>query len=412
MKCRRFDRLISLFLDGRLDRDGEKELKGHLSECERCAGKLALLESVEGSAKSIETIEPPVEYWDTFSRRVAERIDARKKESPAHGLREAIGGVFSRPRLKLKIAAGLASIALVVIAGKMYMDHHGRGFLSPKKITRAYKRARHEPIEGEKQTDLSAETVVGRGKTIPEQFKAKGESAVMDLQEVKESGLSGTEGDKDVRSKKVQRPAQTEALDQASAPTPDSPDDALSETRKQPVEKAVSTEPGQRHGDEGKKLEGPSREEKHAREDRIHEAETVFGRKRGKKAEPEDADITDGKVAVRTVMLPDHYMVNGTKIPKVEYNDTLMHDYKLRELIQRWKLHIEKSPHDSLNHEGYMQIATAYYLLAKLSGDPAVISAGTRLIENYIDRIEDPALKDRLRHTLIDINSLKLNGNP
>ena len=57
MRCEKFDKLINLFLDGRLDESEERGLKKHLSECERCQKKLSFLESVEGRANKIEIKE-------------------------------------------------------------------------------------------------------------------------------------------------------------------------------------------------------------------------------------------------------------------------------------------------------------------------------------------------------------------
>ena len=125
MSCGRFDKLINLFLDGRLDESEERELKKHLSECERCQERLSLLESVEGRAKKFGIKEPPQEYWDSFSSRVREKILARKERSPAFGLKKSLESIFSFSPLKIKLAAGLVSVVLVFIIGKLYVDYRG-----------------------------------------------------------------------------------------------------------------------------------------------------------------------------------------------------------------------------------------------------------------------------------------------
>ncbi len=59
MSCEKFDKLINLFLDGRLDQNQERELKEHLSQCQGCREKLIFLRSVETKVKGIEAKQPP-----------------------------------------------------------------------------------------------------------------------------------------------------------------------------------------------------------------------------------------------------------------------------------------------------------------------------------------------------------------
>jgi len=147
LKCERFNKLIHLFLDGRLDKDEESDLREHLSTCEECAQKLALLRSMEVAAKKISAEEPPKAYWDAFSGRVRERIVQREEESFAFGLKKAVQAIFSFSPLKIKVAAGLASVLLVFIVGKLYVDYRGQEIVSRKESMQIQEQPRPEPVK-------------------------------------------------------------------------------------------------------------------------------------------------------------------------------------------------------------------------------------------------------------------------
>jgi hypothetical protein len=103
LRCEDFDELIYLLWDGRIDERKKEELEKHLSTCERCKEKLALLESIEKGAKGIKIKEPSQEYWDTFSSRVRERIIAQKEESFLFKFKKAFEGIFTFSPLKIWI---------------------------------------------------------------------------------------------------------------------------------------------------------------------------------------------------------------------------------------------------------------------------------------------------------------------
>ena len=80
---------------------------------------------------------------------------------------------------------------------------------------------------------------------------------------------------------------------------------------------------------------------------------------------------------------------------------------ELRRTIQVWKAYIQENPSDSLTNQGYLQVAIGYYLLAKLSQDTTVISEGSKLIDEYVDQIEDRKVKEELSGKLKKIKALR-----
>jgi hypothetical protein len=101
------------------------------------------------------------------------------------------------------------------------------------------------------------------------------------------------------------------------------------------------------------------------------------------------------------------YMVNENMVPRMNEDDTLRQADELEKAIQIWRNYIKENPTDSLVNQGYLQVAMAYYLLAKLSQDTTVISEGKKLIEGYLDQIAEPTLKKRLSDKLEAIKALR-----
>ena len=132
MKCKRYDTLIHLFLDGRLDGERERRLKDHLATCRHCAEKLAFLEATEKKARTLEPGEPPQEYWNTFSGRVMAGIEAGKRKEPAFNIGRMLAGLFSMSPAGLRIAAGVVSVALVVTVTILYINRHGGDIVPPR----------------------------------------------------------------------------------------------------------------------------------------------------------------------------------------------------------------------------------------------------------------------------------------
>jgi len=215
LRCEGFDKLIHLFLDGRLDQAKERELKEHLSECEICARKLALLESLEGGAKRIEIKEPTQEYWNTFSSRVREKIIEREEKSFAFGLRKALQSIFSFSPLKIKVAAGLISVVLVFIIGKLYVDYRGHEVVPSKKVIRTEEQPQFEIMDFKKEKGFPTPETKQRAPSISEKPKMKKEVAPVGEPERKDLPEEDITGEKEVVSKEEKPPAQPQVAEEA-----------------------------------------------------------------------------------------------------------------------------------------------------------------------------------------------------
>ncbi len=400
MKCERFDKLIHLFLDGKL----ERELKEHLSTCEKCAQKLALLKSVEGAAKKIEIQEPPQKYWDTFSSRVREKIVQREEESPAFRLKKALQDIFSFSPLKIKVAAGLVSVVLVFIVGKLYVDYRGQEIVPRRAIIRTEEQPQLDVADvAEKGEVREAED---RDRTARPPDEPKGVARTIEVKEARKKAMPAEEpavGEESaVEEMGIPTPPKVTQERGVSALAPTAADQAGVEIEVAAEQAAAAPDAEQTGaGVEGKRdkageLGIPVEEEKVAELEGL----SVEGKK-------EKMIMKDVTASVRTVRPMERYMVNKVAVPKIQEDDTLMRMDALTTTVQVWKDFIEENPADSLSREGYLQIAMAYYLLAKLSQDTTVISEGKKLIETYLDQIAEPALKKRLSDKLEEIKALR-----
>ena len=404
MKCKIFDKLIHLFLDGKLERDKERELKEHLSTCEKCAQKLALLKSVEGAAKRIEIEKPQQEYWDTFSSRVREKIMEREEESPAFRLKKALQDIFSFSPLKMKVAAGLVSVVLVFIVGKLYVDYRSQEIVPFREV-----------IRSEEQPQLDVTKVAEKGEVSEAEDRDR---AIRPLDEPKREAEFAEVKEAKKRAIVTEQPITGEGSTAEEMGIPAPPKVAEEKgvsVSVPPVADQVTVEgeiPSEQPGiPPAAKQVGAGIEKKHeeARDTGIRVEEEKTGELEELAVEGKDKRVImkDVTAAVRTVRPMERYMVNKVAVPKIQEDDTLMRMDALTTTVQVWKDFIEENPADSLSREGYLQIAMAYYLLAKLSQDTTVISEGKKLIEGYLDQIAEPTLKKRLSDKLEAIKALR-----
>ncbi|NIN00444.1 MAG: hypothetical protein GTO24_20900 [candidate division Zixibacteria bacterium] len=408
MSCERLDRLIHLFLDGRLDQDQERELQEHLSKCERCAKRLALFQKIEGTAKRIPAKEPSQEYWNSFSSRLRAKITAREQESPGFGLKKALESIFAYSPLKIKVAAGLVSIVLVFIIGKLYIDYKGQEIV-PSQVTVQPEQPPPLEIKDMEEEALPAAGTKERAQPIPEKPEVQKERVVPVFESEKVKEVQETaRGKADVLTKKGEPAPEPEAGEEMPSVGIPAPPERLVEQAEELPKAQLETAKAEPVGAgvEEKAKDKESRDIMAPRE----EAAKVVGIPEPAEVEepkPRQFVVRDLRASVRAVAPAEQYLAREMTIPRIEEDDTLMRAEDLAQAIQVWKAYIEKNPEDSLTKEGYLQVATAYYLLAKLTADTTRISEGSKTIEEYIQQVKDREIKDELNDRLRKIEALK-----
>jgi len=404
LKCERFDKLIHLLLDGRLKKHEESELRQHLSTCEDCAQKLALLKSMESAAKEISTEEPPKEYWDTFSSRVRERIVQREEKSFGFGLKKALQGILSFSPLKIKVAAGLISVVLVFIVGKLYVDYRGQEIVPRKESIQVQEQPRPEALKATEKREV-AQAEDRDGATQPPDEPKREKKAVDSKATEKMAPAPG----EPVAGEEIP-PEELGALTApkitedrgVSVPAPAVDVQALAEHEgpsEQPSEETEATGAG---------MKGPAVErvttETPSPAVRAQEERDATAKAEQKPKDKGLDEVLSGQVSF---VDRDRYAPDRNMVRKMGEHDTLRQADELKRAIQIWKDYIKENPADSLTNQGYLQVATAYYLLAKLSQDTTVMSEGANLIKGYLDQAAEPELKEELSDILKKISALK-----
>jgi len=423
LSCKRFDKLIFLFWDGRLKPEEEGRLKAHLSECEGCQEKLSFLESVEGRIKRIQPKEPPEEYWDTFSNRVMEKIVSQKEKSFAVRLKQAFENILTFSPLKIKIAAGLVSILLVFIIGKLYVDYKGKEIVPSAPMSRKVEPVSNLPVPKIEKKEVPSKEVgkekipslsvkpqkkgeppalsLPEGKTISEEKVGKLSEPLQE--EIQVPAIAKVEEEKTIPSEKVTATySKSEQKKEILPPAPRVEPHEQGETQSLSEQQAVI--PEEVKGGTGVK---PEDREAESAKTSLHKSELYKIHDTTQESISKDVLATQaGLVKSSAKSQVTFYSLNGNSIPQIQESDTLMQTDTLTRVIQVWKAYIEKNPTDSLSQKGYLQLATAYYLLAKLGQDTTIISQGLNFIEQHIDKINNPAIKEQLNLRLEKIKTL------
>lgn len=364
MRCEDFDELIYLFWDGRIDERKKEKLEKHLSTCNRCKEKLALLESIEKEAQGIKTKEPSQEYWNTFSSRVRERVIVQKEESLPFRLKKVFESVFTFSPLKIKIAAGVVSIVFVFIIGKLYMDYRGKEIIPSK-----------PSIESREKTDLYAPEVT-KEISLPEE-KVKKEEKLAPLTEELEKAPPA----KTISKEKIE------------------PEEVKLKGKEIPLPETYSTGAGAEE-------KGKISQEAIQPEQRAKNMGGVPLKETTKMTAEKPLPLALGQV-IETASVKNYYVLEGEKVLQVKEEDTLLQEDVLRRIIESWNSYLEKNPKDSLANEGYLQVAIGYYLLSRLTQDESLFLKGIEFIEKYEKQVTDPKTKEKLNKKLKQLKALK-----
>jgi hypothetical protein len=415
LSCKKYEKWVNLFWDKRLNQSQEEEFKKHLAECKTCRAKLSFLESVEGRAKEIRAKEPSKEYWDNFSSRVREKIASSRVESTAYGWKKALVNVFSP--WKIKVATAVVSIVLVFIIGKLFVDYHGKAIVSRKPETSVVKEAPLSITEWKKgENSFPTESPHKIATPLEQPKKAlpmvssdqeKGNAISPETESAeKQTGLKEQKviiADKAPRQKAISIPAPV-ADEKPAAPIA-KPQAEGTPTQINEQEMPAEAAPAAGAGGE-KKIEKSKEEIISSREEKKQEATKIQDLLAPGKGIANKDITSPARTSLISAPSNKVILLHDKPIPRIKETDTLMQAVDLRGIIQRWKDQFQDHPSDSVNEEGYLQVATAYLLLNRLSPDTALVNQGSYLIEDYMNRTKDPAIKEQLSDKLGKMKSL------
>ena len=392
MKCEDFDKLIQFYFDGELDTGKSKEIEEHLLTCQRCAAKLQELKNLEEEANRIRMPEPSSAYWKSFTEEVRNKIILRRKKSIWAKIKSGWESFFFYSPVKLRIAAGIASILLVFIIGKLYWDYKGKELerirsermervLSPQtqKKVEAFAPAVKESLQqGEQVKEFS----ISKPETLkPEEKVSKAlapQESISTFSEAKTQGILRTQVGFVTKETPVDslhiRGGAGEAFKMVLSP------ESASIATVKPMALPETTLYVQK-----------SPEEKSAT--RIMAQRPVAPEKSGK-----DFYVAEGV---------KYYKVDKSWVRILAEKDTSIEADTLKNVITSWKEYFEKKPISEWAAEGFSQVKIAYELLFLKTSDESLRQEGVKLLTKYKDSLTDQKMKDELTKKIFELEVLK-----
>jgi len=415
LRCEEFDELIYLLWDGPMDERKKEELEKHLSTCNRCKEKLALLESIEKRAKGTKIKEPSPEYWDTFSTRVRERIIAQEEKPFSFKLKKIFENIFTFSPLKIKIAAGVVSIIFVFIVGKLYVDYRGKEIVPILPRTESKEKPALYAPKPEKKiappVDLK-DKAKAKEVVIPQEAKVgKKEAVVLPKEELKSEGVPALEPEG--KGEKISTQAELHKIGvppEEKVKKEEKPAPPTIKLEQAPASKIIPQEesevPTAYSAGAGAEEKGETLHMVVQPEHKVMDVEGVPLKETTKTVERKILSVALER-AIEAPPTKNYYFLQGEEVLQIKEEDTLLHADTLKKIIESWNGYIEKNPKDSLTNQGYLQMAIGYYLLSKLTQDQSVLSKGIELLEKYEKQITDPKTKEELNKKLKELKALK-----
>jgi len=384
MICKDFERLIHLFLDQELDEQKREELEKHLAECQKCREKFETLKLVEEKAKGIKIPEPEEAYWERFSQRVRQRIISRQKQPFGAKLRGFLTNIFVFPPTRLKVAAVVASLILVIIVGKLYIDYRGT---VPERVKYAEK-----------------ETTKGEAPKMEKKIAAYApEETAPPMEETKIEKQKAPDTKKGAIEEKREKPAP------AVKPEPKGID--AGKGAELMAKKAVIR-------DVGKKAPVPEVMEQEVakpieKEEAPKAAMRVMADLEDKKAKPES------KVAIECFIdrmppekttpqeICEFWFADSIRIPDIDYFGRGLSADSLSVIRDFWKRFIQDNPDDPFVEYAYLQIAGSYYYLFDKTKDESIRVEGIKQIEEFLKITKEEEINENLEQNLEKLKGLK-----
>jgi hypothetical protein len=378
LKCEDFDKLLHLYLDGELQGKELKEIEEHVLSCQRCAAKLQELDNLKAAAKRVKMPQPSGFYWKTFTEKVRNKIILRRKKSFWVRLKSGWELFFYYSPVKLRIAAGIASVLLVFIIGKLYWDYRGKEF---------------ERIQSERMERVMSTPAQKKPEsttlTTPESLQLKDQTKELTLLKPK---IPAPE-EKEKNGKPVET-AQNVLKTQVGFVIKDSTSNSLHIRggRAGEVDYIVNTpESTAKEVTESGSMQKPPLQ---AQKSLVEKSSILMTAEQIKKG-------------ISVVNGIKYYKVDGTSIKALTEQDTSQSVDTLKKVMTSWKEYLKKNPELEWRIEGYSQLTIAYQLLYLKTKNQALLKEGIELLNKYKESEADQKIKDELSKNIEKLEALK-----
>lgn len=376
MKCEDFEKLLHLYLDGEINEKSSKEIEEHLLTCQSCAEKLRELKNLETEARRIKLPEPSPAYWENFTREVRNKIILRRKKSIWSKIKSGWESLFLFSPSRLRIAAGIASVLLVFIVGKLYWDYRG-GELE-KIRTERMEKALSTPIQEEPEKPAPA---------------MKESSQVEDQKEIVLSAPATPPAEEKIQEEKAIQTGEgkTQALQSSTADTAEKPkieekaaEELTLATQAELANPPVGVQETTIH------VQGLSDKKKAIK---MAAEQTVSGRKA-------DIGLYPGE-GIR------YYKVGENWVRVLSDNDTLVEADTLKKVITLWNEFFKEKPESEWVPEGFSQLKTGYQLLFLKTGEGSLLKEGIKLLDKLKESAVEQKIKDEINGKITELEALE-----
>lgn len=381
MICKDLKKLIHLYLDQKLDEQKRKEVEKHLAECQKCRERFEALKLVEEKSKGIKIPERGDAYWESFSQRARERIVSKQKQPSGAKIKEFFATIFVLSPNRLRVAAAVASLVLVFIIGKLYIDYRGTVPERPKPVERETPVVEAPQIEEEEPAPA------------PKKPAAKTEKKRVVRQKAAEIKEEGTK-------EKVEKPApviQPESKEVAAGA-------GAELTAKKGVTRDI-VEKGPVAGAMEQEVAKPV-EKAEGRQAAMRTMADVEEKKA--KTTPKVLWRTaSGQPGQKPIIFSYFLLADSSDIPDVDFSQSKLSPDSLRVITNLWRRFIKENPDDPFVEQAYLQIAAAYYYLFGKTKEEAAREKGIKQIGEFLKVSEKEETKENLRQRLEKLKGLK-----
>lgn len=385
MICKDLKKLIHLYLDQKLDREKKKQLEKHLAECQKCREKFETLKLVEEKAKGIKIPEPKDAYWESFSQRVRERIISKQKQPSGAKIKEFFATIFVLSPSRLRVAAAVASLVLVFIIGKLYIDYKGT---IPERL---------KPVEKETPVAEPSEFKEEKPAPAPQKPAPKREKKGVVEQKAAEIREEVTKEEIETPTPPIQ-PESKEAAAGAGAELMAKKAVTRDIAKKEPIAGVMEQEVA-------KPVEMPEAPKATMR---------AMADVEKKKAKPQskveiecfiDKMPPQEEMAAREMCF--YWFEDSIQIPDIDYFGSKLSTDSLRVIKDFWGKFINDNPEDAFVEGAYLQIVASYYYSFEKTKDDSFTVEGIKRIIEFLKISKQEHTKKSLKQRLEKLRGLK-----
>jgi len=112
-----------MYIDGELNDKKKKKIEEHLKVCDFCSWNLQELKMLDAYANLIKEPQISEAYWENFFSRVKNKLLIRENQPDKSGLWGIFKSLFRPSPARLKLATAIASVLVVALIGKLYINY-------------------------------------------------------------------------------------------------------------------------------------------------------------------------------------------------------------------------------------------------------------------------------------------------